>query len=85
MAYKVVAGGVEDPGSIIRPGAIIKLVSRTNVGKVYKGGQNMAVCDTSGNYSINVAYGTHDIMIDYGQGFNRVGQIQVVDDTPTPI
>ena len=29
MSYKVVAGGIQDPGSIIEPGAIIKLIAKT--------------------------------------------------------
>ncbi len=84
MGYKVVAGGIEDPGSIIKPNAVIKLIAKTNVGTVYVGSQNISLCDANGNYNINVAYGIHDVLIDYGQGFNRVGQIQVVDDTPSP-
>ncbi len=85
MSYKIVSGGIDDPGSVVQPDAVIKLIAKTNVGSVYKGSEYIALCDDSGDYSMNVSYGLHDVFIDYGQGYNMVGSINVIDDTPSPI
>ncbi|MCP4791607.1 MAG: carboxypeptidase regulatory-like domain-containing protein, partial [Gammaproteobacteria bacterium] len=88
MGYKVVSGVIKDAGNFAKPkNCYIKLDPVISLGDTYKGAEYTDATDASGNYSINVPVGTYDVFIsyDYGRNYERMGRIQIIDNTPSPV
>ncbi len=88
MSFKVVAGVIKDAGNVAESkNCYIKLDPIKSIGDTYKGAEYIDSTDDAGNYSINVPLGNYDIFLsyDYGRNYERIGRIQIVDSTPSPV
>ncbi len=87
MATKTVSGIIKDAGDFVEENCFIKLDPVISLGNTYKGASYIESTDADGNYSINVPIGNYDAFIsyDFGKNYVRLGRIQIITDTPTPI